>query len=250
MIQNSQTAHVVHYVFEWLALAVGLAVYRAGRRKSGVAGLTSQGSFAVLIGCLIGAALGNKLAYQLENPDLWSGSALGLQRWLAGQSLVGALLGGWLGVEIGKRIAGITARTGDDYVPAILAGIALGRIGCFLAGLHDGTFGLPTGLPWGVDFGDGVSRHPTQLYESLLALLALVAWPWWRQPFAASPGLAFRVLMLGYLLWRLEVDTIKPVVHAYTLGWSGLQWLCAVGIVVITTGLAMDARRRNACLIK
>ena len=46
-------------------------------------------------------------------------------------------------------------------------GIIVGRWGCLFAGLADQTFGVPTGLPWGVDLGDGVPRHPVQIYESL-----------------------------------------------------------------------------------
>src|SRR5262249_61628170 len=45
-------------------------------------------------------------------------------------------------------------------------GVAVGRIGCYLSGLSDFTYGTPTTLPWGHDFGDGVMRHPVQLYES------------------------------------------------------------------------------------
>jgi prolipoprotein diacylglyceryltransferase len=45
-------------------------------------------------------------------------------------------------------------------------GIAVGRLGCFFAGLDDFTYGTPTTLPWGHDFGDGIARHPVQLYES------------------------------------------------------------------------------------
>ena len=31
---------------------------------------------------------------------------------------------------------------------------------------YDFTYGTPTSLPWAHDFGDGVPRHPVQLYES------------------------------------------------------------------------------------
>ena len=69
------------------------------------------------------------------------------------------------GVEIAKRAAGVTASTGDAFVVPLAVGIAIGRMGCFVAGLHDDTYGNATTLPWGVDFGDGVARHPTQLYD-------------------------------------------------------------------------------------
>jgi prolipoprotein diacylglyceryltransferase len=146
---------------------------------------------------------------------------------------------------MGKRVAGISTRMGDDFVLPILSGLIVGRIGCFLAGLHDGTYGVPTQMPWGVDFGDGTPRHPTQLYECALALLALITWPWWRRIFAHTPGLAFRALMLGYLLWRLCVDMIKPVPYEYALGLSGIQWICVLGSIVIMIGLTRG-RWRNS----
>lgn len=240
MIADPRHAGLVHYAFEWLAILLGAALYRAQRRAAGAPPLTDRGSFAIVVGCLVGAGLGNKLVFWLENPAALQ--AAGLHAWLGGQSLVGGLLGGWLGVECGKRIVGLTARTGDLYVRPLLVGIAVGRIGCFLSGLHDGTCGLPTTLPWGVDFGDGVARHPAQLYESGLAALAALTWPRWRAVFAATPGLAFRVFLIGYLLWRLAIDTLKPVPHAYALGLSGIQWVCIVGLMTLLIGLVRDRR--------
>jgi len=245
VIADSQMAHVVHYLFEWAGLVTGLLIYRSIRKRRSDSGLTTPGTFAVIIGGLLGAAIGNKLVFWVDNPHLWTGHATGLGTWLTGQSIVGALLGGWLGVEIGKRISGISIRTGDDYVLPILAGLIIGRIGCFLAGLHDGTYGIPTTLPWGVDFGDGVRRHPTQLYEAGLALLALVTWPRWRLIFAHTPGLAFRVLILGYFLWRVGVDMIKPVPYEYVWGLSGVQLICMFGAALIIIGLTRDYWRRQ-----
>ena len=69
-------------------------------------------------------------------------------------------------VELYKRIAGITVRTGARFALPLAVGVAVGRIGCFFAGLDDFTHGTPTALPWGDDFGDGMPRHPVQLYES------------------------------------------------------------------------------------
>ena len=247
MIANPSTAHLVHYLFEWLALGVGLAIFRSIRKKKGYPGLRSPGSFAVVVGCLVGAALGNKVASWVDVPQFWSDPATDFHAWLGGQTLVGGLLGGWIGVEVGKRVSGIALRTGDDYVVPILAGIAIGRVGCFLAGLHDGTYGIPTQMPWGVDFGDGMARHPTQLYESAAALVALATWPRWSRAFAAVPGLAFRVFMLGYLLWRLGVDSFKPVPYSYWLGLSGIQWICIVGSVAIIGGLAKDEWSTRIC---
>ena len=76
------------------------------------------------------------------------------------------MAGGIVAVELYKARAGITVRTGARFALPLAIGVAVGRFGCFFAGLDDFTYGTPTTLPWGVDFGDGVSRHPVQLYES------------------------------------------------------------------------------------
>jgi prolipoprotein diacylglyceryltransferase len=104
------------------------------------------------------------------------GSAnLGLAgRLMPGHSIAGALVGGVIGVELLKLTRGTRQSTGGAFVVPLALGIAVGRLGCFFAGLEDFSYGTPTSLPWGVDFGDGVRRHPVQLYESV-AMLAFLA---------------------------------------------------------------------------
>jgi len=91
-----------------------------------------------------------------------------------GHSIAGALAGGIIAVEAYKWRHGLRGSTGLMFVAPLAVGIAVGRIGCFLAGLPDYTYGTPTALPWGVDFGDGVQRHPVQLYESAAMLVFLL----------------------------------------------------------------------------
>jgi len=94
--------------------------------------------------------------------------------WTLGHSIAGAIAGGIVTVEIYKLATGIRGSTGLPFVGPLAIGIAVGRFGCFFAGLPDYTYGTPTALPWGVDFGDGVARHPVQLYESA-AMFAFLA---------------------------------------------------------------------------
>ena len=224
-------AQSTHLLFEWLALATGMQMYRWQRRRAGQPAMLQSGSFAVVIGCILGAAIGNKLVFWIEMPQLWDGAAIGASLLLTGQSIVGGLLGGLLGVEIAKKLAGIRRSTGDQFILPLVAGTVLGRIGCFLAGLHDGTFGTPTALPWGVDFGDGIPRHPTQVYDMLFAL-AMGALLWrCRARLAPHEGLAFKLYLASYLAWRLLVDGIKPVPYAYAFGWSGIQLVCVLALV-------------------
>ena len=112
-----------------------------------------------------------------------------------------------------------------------------GRIGCFLAGLADDTYGKPTHLPWAVDFGDHVPRHPTQLYEIVfLAGLALVLSLPWRWP----EGARFRVFMGGYLAWRVAIDFLKP--QPLVGGLNLIQWACVAGLCALAVDAVMQRR--------
>jgi phosphatidylglycerol:prolipoprotein diacylglycerol transferase len=226
MIDHAGVAALVHALFEYGAIALGVALYRRARLRSGLGGLTQSGGFAVVAGLLIGAALGNKLVFLIERPDVWQRLLAG-ELVMPGQSIVGGLLGGLIGVEVAKALTNQTRSTGDAMVWPIALGLAFGRVGCFVAGLHDDTFGVATTLPWGVDFGDGVSRHPTQAYDAIVAL-GLAAAVHGRS--ARAPGLAFKLFLSGYLLWRFGIDGLKPLPHAYAFGWSGIQWVCALAL--------------------
>lgn len=222
------TAHTIHFFFEWFAILCGVQTYRWIKRRKGAGKITDSGLFAVTLGCILGAAIGNKLVFIIEEPELWA--TQGWAALLQGQSIVGGLLGGLLGVEISKKLVGQSRSTGDDFVLPLIVGMVVGRIGCFLAGLNDGTFGNATSLPWGVDFGDGIARHPTQVYDMLaVGTVGLLLWLN-RKRLASESGLAFKLYLTGYLLWRLLVDGIKPVPYAYALGLSGIQWVCIIAL--------------------
>ena len=238
IIQDPTVARIVHSSLELLALSGGFMLYRyLKRRKGDTISLWHGQGIWVVLGCLIGAGIGNKLVSALHHPvlmqSLWQQSPQAFFVALfSGQSVVGGLLGGWIGVELGKKYAGISTRTGDDFVVPILFGLIIGRLGCFLAGAYDGTWGTHGNLPWAVDFGDG-PRHPAALYEMLLALLALASYPRWKQRLQAGLGLRFRALMGAYLLWRLLIDGLKPIPEGWPLGMAGIQWVCVVALGVI-----------------
>jgi prolipoprotein diacylglyceryltransferase len=227
LIRDAATAAWVHSAFAWAGMALGAAMWRATvRQQPGGGGALAPGNFAVVVGLLLGAALGNKAVFLIERPDvalaMWQGQPV----W-PGQSIVGGLLGGLVGVEIAKVLTRQTRSTGDAMVWPIAVGLAIGRIGCFLAGLHDDTYGLPTSLPWGVDLGDGTPRHPTPLYE--IAAVLPLGWALHRARFA-TPGVAFKLFLCAYLAWRFGVEFLKPVPVAWPLGLSGIQWTCVAAL--------------------
>jgi phosphatidylglycerol---prolipoprotein diacylglyceryl transferase len=219
----------LHPVFEALGYAGGYALYRHDRREIGD-NLSDEHRWLVIAAAAVGALLGSRILGLLEQAP---GRGLHWHALLlpGGKTIVGGLLGGWLAVEIGKRLAGIKARTGDLFAVPLCLGIAIGRIGCLLAGLPDDTYGIPTSLPWGVDFGDGIRRHPTQLYEiAFLMLLAWVLWKWGQRPHPS--GILFRGFLAAYLAWRLVIDFLKPQPHI--AGMNVIQWACIVGLLALS----------------
>ena len=161
--------HAGFDVLAWLAAgAAGLWLMRSGRVSFPVPQPLRLNYIAALI---FGAGVG---AVAFGSANLWLSGQSGIAR-----SIEGAVAGAIVAIEIYKRIAGIAARTGARFALPFAVGVAVGRIGCFLSGLDDFTHGTPTSLPWAHDFGDGVLRHPVQLYESI-AMAAFAAVYLWR----------------------------------------------------------------------
>ena len=222
----------LHPLFETLAYAIGYAVYRRSRLRSGDF-LTDDHRWLIIAAAAIGALVGSRLLGLLEQIPVsqltWQTIALP-----GGKTIVGGLLGGWLAVELVKRLQHIHSRTGDLFAVPLCIGIAIGRIGCFFAGLADDTYGTPTNLPWGVNFGDGIPRHPTQLYEILfLTLLAFSLHRYNRSPH--PEGATFRLFLAAYLVWRLAIDCIKP--QPLHFGLNLIQWACLAGLLALAPSI-------------
>ena len=133
------------------------------------------------------------------------------------------------GIELAKKAMGITKRTGDVLVMPLLLGMTLGRIGCFLSGLEDATYGIETSLPWGIDLGDGISRHPTALYE-IIAIWCIYFGIQYRVNSSIVPsGWQFRTFLMSYLFWRIFVDWIKPA-DWELIFLSPIQIACILGL--------------------
>jgi phosphatidylglycerol---prolipoprotein diacylglyceryl transferase len=228
---DAGSALAVHTLFEMAGVFTGMRLYAVDMRAHALGPIGRGSGYAVALGCVVGAIAGSKLAVWIDRPDLALSLAASPRLWLMGQSIVGALVGGLCGVEIAKRWSGVRMSTGDAFVVPLALGIAIGRIGCFLAGLHDDTYGNATTLPWGVDFGDGVARHPTQLYDMLVVGALALLLRAMRPRLAQVPGLAFKLFFCGYLAWRFAIDFAKPVHDPYAGGLSGLQLIAAAALL-------------------
>jgi prolipoprotein diacylglyceryltransferase len=223
-----------HAVFELTGYVVGVQTYLLIRKREKNPAQPIEASLWIIVCCVFGALIGSKVLAWLELSPNELASITDWRALLGGKTIVGGLLGGWIGVELGKKWFGIARRTGDAYVLPLVLGIAIGRVGCFLTGLPDHTYGNPTNLPWGVDFGDGIPRHPTQLYEIFfVVVLGMAIWLRSRKPW--TEGELFRLFMLGYFTFRVAVEFIKPVYRPS--GLSAIQGACVVGIVMTLYGL-------------
>ena len=217
-----------HLLFEALAYTVGFRLYLAGRKWRGDF-LQDYARWWVLAAATSGALLGAIFLAMLENPQYLLAHGRERGTILAGKTIVGALIGGLISVEAIKRRLGVTRRTGDLFAIPLCVGIAIGRIGCFLTGLPDQTCGIPSTLPWAVDFGDGIPRHPTQLYEIIfLGFLALLILRLSHRQHLE--GDLFRLFMVGYSFFRLLCDFLKPD-PGILLGLSSIQLACLCVLV-------------------
>jgi len=192
--------HTIFDVAAWCA--AGLAIWWLSRRR-GLQFPAQSFQLPYLAALVFGAGFG---AFLFGSLNLWLSGMPGLAR-----SVEGALAGGIAAIELYKWTAGISVRTGARFALPLAIGIAIGRIGCYLAGLDDFTYGTPTALPWGHDFGDGISRHPVQLYESA-AMAAFAAYyvvaVIRRDGFVIANG--FYLVLIYYGLQRFLWEFLKP----------------------------------------
>jgi prolipoprotein diacylglyceryltransferase len=233
-----------HPVMEALGYCAGFQAYLMLRRKEIATGSAAILHVWVIAAAIVGAFLGSKILAIIESfPDYWAHRDHAIV-WFQGQTIVGGLLGGWIGVEIVKRLRGVRESTGDAYVPALVVGVCIGRVGCFLTGLPDHTYGVATSLPWGIDFGDGIRRHPTQLYE-IVAVMCIGVTLLFCARRTHARGEIFRWFMLLYLLFRFLIEFIKPTFKPY-FGLSAIQIASLVGAIVCVLHLRSTKFHRRA----
>ena len=239
----------LHPIFESLGYTCGFALYRVARARQGDL-ISNDSRWLTIAAAALGGLGGSRILGVLEQAPVRGFHWSDLVALSGGKTIVGGLLGGWLAVELAKILLGIKSRTGDLYAAPICAGVAIGRIGCFLAGLPDDTYGRATTLPWGVDFGDGIRRHPTQLYEMIfLAALGWLLWQWNARTHVS--GQVFRGFMAAYLGWRFLVEFLKP--EPPWMGLDVIQWACLAGLLWVAAGewtrgdaSGVEARRKES----
>src|SRR5262245_48288540 len=163
----------------------------------------------------IAGLLGAKMYHALQDPQTWRTELISR----FGFAWFGGLIGGFLALVYLARLFGIPMLEFMDMCsPAAAVGYAIGRIGCLLSG--DGDYGVPTNLPWGMSFPNGVVPttervHPTPLYEFLAWML--IAYMLWRMGArllrdGKPAGLVFGeyLVMTGIARFLVEIIRLNP----------------------------------------
>lgn len=159
------------------------------------------------------------------------------------KTLTTGLVGAYLGVELAKFGLGIRARTGDSFAIPLALALAIGRWGCFCNGC---CFGQATSLPWGVDFGDGILRHPTQIYESIFHLvmgivLIMITWR------GGLPDQRLKLYLITYCAYRFLTEWIRPE-PAGTGGLTFYQWVVALFALALIAQWRWHRRREGVSI--
>ena len=140
-------------------------------------------------------------------------------------------IAGWvISSEIIKKIYNHDFNRGVLFVPSLTIWIIVGRVGAFLIWLRDNTHGLETTLPWWYDYGDGILRHPSQIYEIIVLLTILIIFiiwikykkDWWITNW-------FFIFTLLYFTYRFLVWFVMPYSHF----WFGMNTIQVVSVGMI-----------------
>jgi len=231
-----------------LAMLVSFYVLRADLRRRGIA---TDAELFIAIPCLAGIA-GAKLYHVLESPSEFFANPWSELFSQFGFAWFGGLLAGvgafvWLARR--EKIPLLT--TMDAGSPAATLGYGIGRIGCFLSG--DGDYGVPTSLPWGMSFPNGLVPttervHPTPMYELIVA--CVIAWILWRigaKQIAAARKVFAGIVFASYLMLTGIARFLVEFIRINPRSFFGMTNAQAASLASIAAGglLWFGVRRRS-----
>ena len=162
----------VHLILEYLAFFIAFRYYLFLRKRTKDT-IQTTNRLSIILGASLGGFLGSRIIAILENPLVHFDSSVIIML-LNSKTIMGGLFGGLLGVELAKKIINEKQSSGDLFVFPIILGIFIGRIGCFLSGINEFTYGKVTTFFMGMNLGDGKLRHPVALYEMIYMVLLFV----------------------------------------------------------------------------
>ncbi|MDP2772023.1 MAG: prolipoprotein diacylglyceryl transferase [Nocardioides sp.] len=234
-----------HELFVLLGVLAAGAVFAIEARRRGQ---TDERLAFVILGAVVGGAVFMRMGTWLQHVDLRDNASL-VEQWLYGnRSILGGLVGAWLGVHVAKRVTGYRSRTGDLFAPAVALGMAVGRIGCLLTE----TPGTPTAGGWGFTLDAaaaertgapaGVGLHPSFVYEIVFHAVAFAVLWFWLRHRSLPPGESFVWYVASYGVFRFLVEFVR----GNEVAWEGLtrpQLFLMATIPLVLARIAYQVRR-------
>jgi phosphatidylglycerol:prolipoprotein diacylglycerol transferase len=181
--------------------------------------------------------VGARLYHLLEEPRLFFANPWPLLFSTMGFAWFGAFVGGFIALALLARQYKVKLLLMLDIAsPAAALGYGIGRIGCLISG--DGDYGIPTSLPWGMSFPNGLVPtmervHPTPIYE-FLAALAIAYFLWRIGPRILNRELpqgnvfAWYLILTGVARFLVEFIRLNP---PFFLGMSNAQTVASLTFV-------------------
>lgn len=196
----------------------------------------------------IAGLIGARLYHVLESPrDLMADPSLLISRF--GFAWFGGFLGGFFALVILARRFRIPVLEFLGLCsPAAAVGYAIGRIGCLLSG--DGDYGIPTALPWGMSFPNGVVPttqrvHPTPLYEFFI-WLAIAAFLWHLGKKVLTGGGTKGGIFCGYLILTGIARFLIEFIRINPRSFFGMSNAQTASLVSIVAGIILLWRIKSA----
>jgi len=192
-----------------VALGFSIATLLIYKRASEV-GLDKNKVIDMAIITLVGGIVGARLFYILLNTGYYAARPFEIFD-LSKGGLVwyGGFIVGLISLIAYAKRNGIKAWAGADLIaPYVALAQSFGRIGCFLNGC---CFGIEAGHshPFGVVFpGDGIMRHPSQLYSAAALLGIFVILRMW-QDREHFPGEVFLGYCILYAVKRFVMEFMR-----------------------------------------
>lgn len=225
-IKIGNTLVNTYSIFMLLGLLLGFILIKSLIKRNGDD--HSGGTVIILASALFFGTLGAKLPIWIMNFHEIFNESFTLERLYSGRTIVGGFIGGVIGVMIVKKITGVKIRRGNQLAPGIALGMMFGRMGCFLKGC---CYGVSSNLPWSMDFGDHILRHPTQLYEIIFHFISLT-FLLKTKSYEKEGGRYLSLYLIAYLSYRFFSEFIR-IHDRIFLGLTSYQIFSILGICLI-----------------
>lgn len=237
---------LLHGICEFLAVFVAFRYYLYLSRRHND-GISRNNRIWIIIAATFGAVLGARIVGSLELAYELRMTANKLAYFWGNKTILGGLLGGLFAIELMKKAIGEKHSSGDLITYPLILGMIIGRVGCFSAGVYEETYGLPSSLPWAMDLGDGLLRHPVTLYEIVYLTGMWVLLVQLEKRYVLTEGSRFKIFMISYCLFRFLLDFIKPG-WRYAFGLGTIQLAALIGLLyyaryIIRPSLLIQTKR-------